>query len=390
MDHLQVVNVILPCLCSHRCAGKIIHNQLTKHAKSKDKASLASRFVNECNQMNKARHPNIVLFLGVYFKEHCKFPILVMEYLPMCLDECLTKYHNLPPYVKNNILLDVAQGLQYLHTEGVVHRDLTTRNILIGDNLHAKIADLGVAKIISADIADQFQELTEVPGNAQYMPPEAFAKASDQRRVEYDDKLDIFSYGILVVHTVTHQWPNPKSTVHVTKEIERRRKDLDLMGECHPLRSLTEQCLSDKPVYRPSVSSIVSGLEKVIHDNPAPFRNTMELLQDYCRISSENKKSQDQLKESEEKKHQLEQMVSQLSDQHEANVQQISVQEMEIQDMQRLLSAKQQEISVKESLLSRRGEKIRALNMRIAATSQTSKSQVCLPKNKPCKIILDL
>lgn len=382
MDHLQVVNVILLCLYSHRCAGKIVHNQLTKHAKSKDEASLAARFVNECNQMSKARHPNIVLFLGVYFEEHCKFPILVMEYLPMCLDECLTKYRNLPSYVKNNILLDVAQGLQYLHTDGVVHRDLTVRNVLIGDNLHAKIADLGVAKIISADITDQFQELTEVPGNAQYMPPEAFAKASDQGRVEYDNKLDIFSYGILVIHTVTHQWPNPKYTVHVTKEIERRKEDLDLMGEYHPLRSLTERCLSDKPVHRPNISSVVSGLEKVIRDNPAPFRNTMELLQDYCRISEENKKSQDQLKESEEKKQQLERMASQLSDQHEASVQQISVQEMEIQDMQRLLSAKQQEISAKESLLSKKGDKIRALNMRIAATSRTSKGQVCLSKVK--------
>ena len=359
----------------YRCAGKILHHELTQNANSEEKVNLAERFANECIHMSNARHPNVTLFLGVYFQPQCEYPLLVMEFLPMCLEECLAKYPNLPPYIKSKILLDVAQGLQYLHCKDLIHRDLTSKNILIGENLRAKIADLGVATIISADIAGQFKKFTAVPGNAQYMPPEAFAKSSDQV-IKYDDKLDIFAYGNLIINTVTHTWPNPKGTVHLVKEVERRRADLELMGGSHPLKMLTELCLRDDPAERPSTSEIISTLEKVMSNNPAPFRNTMELLQDYCRLSEDNENFQAQLKELGDKKVSLEQMVRQLGGEQVASVEQISVQEKEVQDMQQLLTTKDQEINIKENLLKRGEEKIRALNMKISALSQASSGQV--------------
>ena len=360
----------------YRCAGKILHHELTQNANSDERVNLADRFANECIQTSNARHPNIVLFLGVYFQPQYEFPILVMEHLPMCLEECLAKYPNLPSYVKNNILIDVAKGLQYLHGMDLIHRDLTAKNVLIGDNLRAKIADLGVAKIISADIAGQFQKFTQVPGNAHYMPPEAFMRGPDDTEVKYDNRLDIFSYGNLIINTVTHKWPDPIGTAHNLKEVERRKADLNRMGESHPLRALTERCLSDQPDQRPSTSDIISDLEKVICDHPAPFRNTMELLQDYCRCSEENKSFQDQVKLLEDKKGRLERTASQLGDEHEANVKQISAQEKEICDMQDLVNTKDGEVKVKENLLHRRDEKIRALNMKIDALSRASTGQV--------------
>ena len=365
------------CVC--RCAGKVLHQVLTQHAESESEVNLAERFATECIQMSKARHPNIVLFLGVYFQQDCKFPILVMEYLPMCLDECLSKYRNLPPYVKNNILLDVAHGLQYLHGMNIIHRDLTAKNVLIGDNLRAKIADLGVAKITATDVTNQFQGLTCVPGNANYMSPEAFAVESDQtEEVEYDYALDIFSYGVLVINTVTHKWPNPIGTVRLMKEIERRRGDLDLMGENHPLRSLAERCLGDKPDQRPPIVNIVSELEKVITNNPAPFRNTMELLQDYCRCSEESKGLQSQLRESEDKRQLFERRASQLGEELGASSRQISVLEKELQSMQLLLQTKEREIDIKESLLRQKEERIQTLHMKVAVLSQDCRGQVML------------
>lgn len=294
----------------------------------------------------------------------------------MCLDKCLTKYPNLPSYVKNNILLDVAKGLQYLHGKDIIHRDLTARNVLIGDNLRAKIADLGVAKIISDNVADQVKKFTKVPGNVHYMPPEAVRGSEDE--MEYDHKLDIFSYGVLIINTITHKWPDPLSTAHNLKEVEKRKADLERMGESHPLRALTVRCLSDKPDQRPSTSDIISDVERIIRDHPAPFRNTMELLQDYCRCSEENKSLQNQLKALEDNKRELDRRASQLEEEHVANVQHISAQEKEIRDMQVLVNTKDGEVKVKENLLSRRDEKIRALNMRIDALSRASTGQVRL------------
>lgn len=304
----------------------------------------------------------------------------------MCLEKCLAKYPNLPPYIKNTIVFDVAKGLQYLHDGDLIHRDLTAKNVLIGDNLRAKITDLGVSTIISADIAGQYRKFTKVPGNAHYMPPEAFAKDDDQKEVKYDKSLDIFSYGILIINTITHTWPNPKGTVHKIREIERRKADLDLMGVCHPLRPLTEQCLNDTPTQRPTISDIISVLEKVMSDNPAPFRNTMELLQDYCRCSEESKKSLVQFNESKEKQLLLERAINQVQNEHEAAVKQISIQDKDIQEMQLLLKTKDQELKVKDSLLTRREERIQAMNTRISVLSQGSKGQVCVlhTNNRSC------
>ena len=358
-----------------RCAGKSLFHELTQNAQSEGRVRLLDRFKDECVHMSKARHPNLVLFLGVYFREDCEFPILVMEHLPMCLDKCLDTYPNLPPYVKNNILLDVAKGLQYLHGIGLIHRDLTAKNILIGHNLRAKITDLGVAMIISADITGQFQKFSQVPGNAQYMPPEAFEREPDDK-VKYDHRLDIFSYGNLVINTITHKWPDPAGTAFMQSEIVRRNKDLNRMGENHPLRPLAERCLSDDPDNRPTVVDIISELERVITNNPAPFRNTMELLMDYCRCSEENKKLQDQLGELEGKKISLERTASQLGDDHEASIMQISVQENEIQDLNNLLQMKEKEITLKETMLERKDDKIKVLGMRIDALSQGNTGQV--------------
>ena len=359
-----------------RCAGKSLHKELTQNAQSEERVDMADRFKMECIQMSKVRHPNIVLFLGVFFRQDRDFPTLVMEHLPMCLDTCLATYSNLPPYVKNNILLDVAKGLQYLHGIDLIHRDLTAKNILIGHNLRAKIADLGVARIISADISGQFQTFTEVPGNAKYMPPEAFKRGSSDE-VKYDHRLDVFSYGNLVINTITHKWPDPAGTAFMQSEIVRRNKDLNRMGENHPLRPLAERCLSDDPDNRPTVVDIISELGRVITNNPAPFRNTMELLMDYCRCSDENKKLQDQLGELEGKKVSLERMASQLGNDHEAGIKQISVQEKEILDLKNLLRMKEEEITLKETMLERKDDKIKVLGMRIDALSQGNTGQVC-------------
>ena len=78
-----------------------------------------------------------------------------MEFVPISLHECLQQYPDLPDYVKNNVLFDVATGLAYLHglNPQIIHRDLTAKNVLISENFRGKIADLGVAKIFNFDIS---------------------------------------------------------------------------------------------------------------------------------------------------------------------------------------------------------------------------------------------
>ena len=97
------------------------------------------------------QHPNIVQFLGVYFKENERVPMLVMEFLSMNLTSCIQKHGILPEEINYSVFYDVAQGLYCLHTQSppIVHQDLSANNVLLTYNMDAKISDLGVARILN-------------------------------------------------------------------------------------------------------------------------------------------------------------------------------------------------------------------------------------------------
>ena len=76
---------------------------------------------------------------------------------------------------KLSILHDVSLGLSYLHGRrpAVIHRDLSSNNVLLTSHLVAKISDLGMAKMIRADSKQTKSRLTTAPGTLHFMPPEA-------------------------------------------------------------------------------------------------------------------------------------------------------------------------------------------------------------------------
>ena len=80
-----------------------------------------------------------------------ELPVLVMECLPLCLDGLLENTRDITLAVKRSILCDVARGLTYLHskTPPIIHRDFTAKNVLLNSSMVAKIADLGVARILN-------------------------------------------------------------------------------------------------------------------------------------------------------------------------------------------------------------------------------------------------
>ena len=113
-----------------------------------------------------------------------------MEQMDIDLDHFIEAYKGgIPLELKLRILTDTANGVSHLHAKDIVHRDLNSRNILLSSSFQAKVADLGVARII--DTQDMGQ-LSLVPRAMDYMPPEAM-------RV-YGPKLDCFSFGHLMLY----------------------------------------------------------------------------------------------------------------------------------------------------------------------------------------------
>ena len=269
-----------------RCAAKKIHSILGEGDR------LVARFEEECRLLGTLRHPHIVQFLGIYFDPATDLPVLVMEFLPATLAQCVERYgRRLPAEISYAILRDVALGLRYLHEQRprVIHRDLSANNVLLTGDMTAKISDLGVAKILQLS-PKEMSRMTQTPGTQSYMPPEALSANPC-----YDEKVDVFSFGVMLVHVLSGEWPipseatqaDPHNSAHVigVSEVERRAQYLNIIGrpseeqEGHPLMPLIECCLNNSPNLRPTSSELVDRMSDAVTQQPLTFSNRVDMMQ---------------------------------------------------------------------------------------------------------------
>ena len=248
------------------CAAKIMHSTLFD-PRDPGTASYLDKFQEECRLLSLARHPNVVQYLATYNDPDTGLPVLLME---LC-DHSLTAFLDRSPgplsyHVQLNICLDIALALVYLHSNGLIHRDLTGNNVLM-IGARAKITDFGMSKLATVNLR---MTMTLCPGNQQYMSPEALDEAKS-----YTAKLDIFSFGVIVIQILTRLFPNPTErfcTVHVPQlddevrrvvpETERRQAHLQLIPDTHSLKPLVLQCLK-KETQRPSAIQLSEKLSEL-------------------------------------------------------------------------------------------------------------------------------
>ena len=95
-------------------------------------------------------------------------------------------------------------ALSFLHSNGIVHRDLSSNNVLMIGNIRAKVTDFGMARLGDMNPRATQLTFTMCPGTDVYMPPEAV-----QDKPVYAEKIDCFSFGVIAVQTLTRQFPKP-------------------------------------------------------------------------------------------------------------------------------------------------------------------------------------
>ena len=337
-----------------KCAGKKLHEVLLDQGRA---GYSVRRFAEECSLLSQVRHPNIVQFLGVHFQRGVRAPILVMEYLPTNLTSCIEQHGILPNEISYSILHDVALGLCYLHsqTPPIIHRDLSSNNVLLTANMTAKISDLGVARIFNLTPL-QVSHMTQTPGTPAYMPPEVMVA-----NPKYDTSVDEFSYGILMIHMFSGRWPEPQvgpnridgDQLIPVSEAERREVFLQVIGSNHPVMDLILRCINNNPQRRAHAGEIVEQLAAMTLQFPDSFTNRLEMLrhidiqeQDRRTLAEEKEKAASEIE-------QREQELAALQQQLEcSNVSQASGME-QLRQLQERLSAQKGSSSLTYALLEK-------------------------------------
>ena len=250
------------------CAAKLLHETLFDTS-DPGTQKLVERFEQECQFLKAIKHPNIVQFLDTFKEPQSRRLVLLME----LMDESLTRFLEqstgpLPYHTQLNICHDIALALAYLHANDIIHRDLSSNNVLlICEGSRAKVTDFGMSKLIGVN--PRVTPLTMCPGTTAYMPPEALVTPP-----RYSSKLDCFSHGVLTVQIATRKFPNPGDAhQHVQipsfsggrllvqlSEIDRRKKDIDLVDPNHPLLPLALHSLKDDDTERPSADGLCGKL----------------------------------------------------------------------------------------------------------------------------------
>ncbi|XP_073076575.1 serine/threonine-protein kinase TAO1-like [Manis javanica] len=203
--------------------------------------------IKEVRLLRTLKHPNIVIYKGCYLREQRAW--LVMEYCAGSVSDLL-EFHKMPLQEMEiaAIIHGALQGLAYLHSRAMIHRDIKARNILLTPEGQVKLADFGFASMASP--AKSFV------GTPHWMAPEIILGRNEE---QYDSKVDVWSLGITCI------------------EIAEREPPLFALNAKHALYLITR---NDPPTLQSNEwsSSFRNFVESCVQKNPEDRPTSKELL----------------------------------------------------------------------------------------------------------------
>ncbi|XP_024978300.1 serine/threonine-protein kinase STY13-like [Cynara cardunculus var. scolymus] len=242
------------------------------HRTDAEIASLRAAFTQEVVVWHKLDHPNVTKFIGATMgtselniqadNGHFGVPrnscCVVVEYLPGgALKSFLIKNRRrkLAFKVVMQLALDLARGLNYLHTKKIVHRDVKTENMLLDKTRTLKIADFGVARVEASNPND----MTGETGTLGYMAPEVLNGSA------YNRKCDVYSFGICLWEIYCCDMPYPDlSFSEVTSAVVRQNLRPEIPRCCpNSVATVMKRCWDANPDKRPEMDEVVAMLEAI-------------------------------------------------------------------------------------------------------------------------------
>ena len=234
---------------------------------------MVMEFVVECSLQAQLRHPNIVPLFGVFLppagSDGEQAPVMISELMAETLRGRILRVPRLTVRDVVDAALQIACALRFLHErpQPIAHRDLSANNVMLSFGGKCKIGDVGLAKVFTPA---RPLATTMKPGAEPYMPGEVLLPGA-----RYNEKLDNFSLGVLIVEMAIAHVPSPTPefseeleevngrAVHaLIPETRRRQTDLDALGDQHVLRPLVERLLECQAT-RPVISEVCRSLEEL-------------------------------------------------------------------------------------------------------------------------------
>ncbi|KAL1815446.1 hypothetical protein DCAR_0519697 [Daucus carota subsp. sativus] len=219
------------------------------------------RFVREVTLHSKARHENIVKFIGTSleptlmiiteFMRGGTLQKYLMNMYPNCLDLELAA----------RFALEISRAMTYLHAKGIIHRDLKPQNLLLSEDQNmVKITDFGLAR------EEIIGDMSTEAGTYRWMAPEMFNVFGESNTKRYDHKVDVYSFSMVLWELLTSKIPykgrNSMIAAYAVVTQNMRPSTDDIPKEMVPL---LVSCWAEDPADRPEFIEIKYFLENFIH-----------------------------------------------------------------------------------------------------------------------------
>ena len=224
------------------CAGKTIHSD---HYVEESNAVM--KITATCKDFFRLDHPHVEAFKAT--QADLKDFVLLTEMFPENLDEFVKRCWKILPYPEQlNLIQNMADGLQFLHQNGIIHSNLHGRNVLINHERQAKIGDYICPQLQRAGLIRKMTEEDELQA---FKAPEL----SEEHPAVHTIKSDVFALGVLCLQVLTQAVPSIEGSL------------VNMLDDCNPSRPLVNRCLSKNSASRPDCAG-VCDLVAGVRDSP--------------------------------------------------------------------------------------------------------------------------